>query len=108
MTGTTEGGSHGEPELFVEVRPQAGAVGNMSRPLPEQFRERSREIAVSIGIVAEPIQQKAEELAAAGGGFAFDELEVKFSVELQAETGVLIAKTSATGTFEVSLKWARK
>jgi hypothetical protein len=36
-----------------------------------------------------------------------DEIEIKFSLQVDAEAGAIIARTGVTGNIEVTIKWSR-
>lgn len=104
MRGVTE--PHRSPEILLEVLPDStdGDLARRSVP-PEEFRRRATEIAES---VAETADQFRSGLArtlkrSSDSGWLVDSVEVGFQIAVQAEAGVIIAKTTAGTTFSVRL-----
>jgi Trypsin-co-occurring domain 1 len=97
------------PEILLEVKPPAGASGDLARRSlkPEDFGSRADEIAESLVEVAERFRSRLGELIAerAARGWALDEVQLTFSLDVQAAAGVIIARASAGATFEASLRW---
>jgi NTP-dependent ternary system trypsin peptidase co-occuring protein len=98
-------------EILVEVRAPA-ASGDIARrrpATPESFASRAGEITDTITEVAEKLHDHLE----AGMGsrqsalWQLGTVELAFSLALQAETGVVIARASAEATFSVTLTWSK-
>ena len=98
-------------EIFVEVRPVPGASGDLAQQsgLPELLSNRIDEIGDGLRDIAARISHRLEDFAAAAkADWHLGEVELKFSLDLEAEAGVIIARTSARAGFEATLKWRTK
>ena len=99
-------------DVLVEVRP-AAAQGiypeelKPARPTLESFRDRSADIASTVVDVAKNLKEQFDAALGKQAGLAPDCVEIEFGLELQAETGIVIAKASAGCTFTVKLTWTR-
>src|SRR5690348_16776459 len=99
-------------DVLIEVRP-AAAQGiypeelKPARPTLESFRDRAADIASTVADVARDLKYQFDAALGKGAGLAPDRVEIEFGLELQAETGVVIAKASAGCTFTVKLIWTR-
>jgi hypothetical protein len=75
----------------------------------ERFSERAADVADTVADVSKSVQARLEErLSAAGGALTVSEVTLSFSLELKAESGVLLAKASAGGTFTATVTWTRR
>jgi NTP-dependent ternary system trypsin peptidase co-occuring protein len=99
-------------EIRVEVRPGAGPYGedlSGNPPHPEAFAPRADEIADSVAEVANRFRDRLDSAIANGGaGWRLGEVELSFGLDLEAESGVLIAKERAGCTFSATLTWSRE
>jgi hypothetical protein len=100
-------------DVLIEVRPSAdqGIYPEELKPTGptlENFRDRAADIASSVTDVAQQLKEQFDEALGKGAGLAPDCVEIGFGLELQAETGIVIAKASAGCTFTVKLTWARR
>jgi hypothetical protein len=99
-------------DVLIEVRP-AAAQGiypeelKPARPTLESFRDRAADIASTVADVAQELKKQFDAALGKGIGLAPDRVEIEFGLELQAETGVVIAKASAGCTLTVKLTWTR-
>jgi len=76
--------------------------------IPERFADRAAELADTVAEISRTLRTRLEEqLRADSGRLAVSEVSLSFSLELQAETGILVARASAAGTFTVTITWAR-
>jgi hypothetical protein len=97
-------------EIQVRVVPPPERVGELAgETLLEKFENRVDELGESIGEIADRLRARldinlAEEKPAA---WKLDEVAVSFSLDLEAEAGVVVAKVKTTAGFEVALKWTR-
>jgi hypothetical protein len=97
------------PELYVEVVPNPDLAGDLSPldRLREEFSQRVHELGDSLTAVASELRERL----AAGladeptGKWTLDEVEVAFSLDLQSEAGVVIARAAATAGFQATLRW---
>jgi NTP-dependent ternary system trypsin peptidase co-occuring protein len=92
--------------LLIEVRPDAtnGDLGS-HKTIPEEFRSRSAEIFASISEVVKQFRSRIEkELPEKkASSWNVESIEIEFGLTLQAEAGVVIAKTTAGATFSARL-----
>jgi Trypsin-co-occurring domain 1 len=96
-------------EILVEVVPPVSTVGDLGPriSLPERFQDRAAEIANSVADIAESLRDGlARRLRAdPADSIGLNGVEVEFSVNLQSEAGVVIARASANAGFSVRLTW---
>jgi hypothetical protein len=97
--------------IYVEVRPMldiADEEGNLAPRVvkPELLVDRIDEIGDCLRDIAMRLSQRLDELAThPENQWRLGEVELKFSLDLEAEAGVIIARTSATVGFEATLTW---
>jgi hypothetical protein len=97
-------------DIYVRVVPPPQRAGELAGTLLEKFAARVDELGASIGEIAERLRGRLEaELAAEdeGPSWMLDEVELSFSLDLEAEAGVVVAKAKTTAGFEVVLTWKR-
>jgi Trypsin-co-occurring domain 1 len=84
-----------------------GKVAHGATP-PERFRDRVGDITDAIEMVVKELQPRLQSAeAATSGGWRASEVTLAFSLDLEVEAGVIIAKSKATAGFSVEVKWAR-
>ena len=95
--------------VYVEVRPGA-ATGDLAAPArPENLLDRIGELADSLKEISTRLAARLDELDAKGTkGWHLGEVEVKFSLDLEAEVGVIVARGKSSAGFEASLKWTKE
>lgn len=93
----------------VAVVPDPNDLGNLAGgALRERFAERIDELATTVNEVADGL--RARLMAGSDserGGWCLDAVDMEFSVELEAESGVVLARASVTGGFAVTLSFRR-
>jgi hypothetical protein len=92
--------------ILIEVRPATTRGDLGSRPaIPEEFKSRAAEIIDSIGEVVEQVRSRlGKELRQKDhSSWKVDSIEIEFGLAVQAEAGVVIAKTTAGATFSARL-----
>ncbi|MGC5661673.1 CU044_2847 family protein [Micromonospora sp. WMMD723] len=98
-------------EIHVQVVPKNGTRGDLSgSKLIENLKDRIGELGDSILEVSAQLQgqlAKAEKKEP-GAAWHLSEAQITFSLDLEAEAGVIISRTSAGASFEVSLSWSRE
>jgi hypothetical protein len=97
-------------EILVRVVPPPGEEGNLSGgAMVDQFAQRVDELGHSITEIAAQLRRRLEtELAEqAPSAWQLNEIGLSFSLDLQAETGVVVAKAKTAAGFEVTLNWTR-
>jgi hypothetical protein len=97
------------PTIHVEVRPRLEVEeGNLAPRVvkPELLLDRIDEIGDSLRDIAIKLSRRLDELAARPENrWRLGEVELKFSLDLEAEAGVIIARASGTVGFEATLTW---
>lgn len=79
-------------------RTQAGAVQKMAEKTRQEFND-----AVNLAkSMAGQAYSRLKEMEVAP-----DEVQIKLGIKFQAEAGAVIAKTSAEGQMEVTVKWSK-
>jgi Trypsin-co-occurring domain 1 len=94
-------------DIFVEVRPTQ-RTGDLSPRLlaPEALSNRIEELGDSLKAVAQKLSARFDEFSSESKkDWVLNEVELAFSLDLQAEAGIVIARSSASAGFEVTLKW---
>jgi len=95
------------PTLLIDVRP-AVVSGDLAprASVPEEFTSRAAEVADGIGEVVdrfcsrlEPVLVRRED----SSSWRVGSIEIAFEIAVQAEAGVVIAKTTAGATFSARL-----
>ncbi|MDQ4069955.1 MAG: hypothetical protein M3203_10875 [Actinomycetota bacterium] len=94
-------------DIKVEVRSPSG---NMGASLPESFEKRAGELSDAIGRVANRLRSDldAKLTSPAASQWQLDEVALTFSVDLEVESGVIIARTAVSGGFQAELTWTRR
>lgn len=95
-------------EVLVETRATGG--GDLGGPhLISKLSERLPEIADAIdevtGTLRDRFRQQLQDDDRTVG--RVDEIEMKFSLDLQAEAGVIVSRATVAAGFEVTIKWSR-
>jgi hypothetical protein len=97
-------------EIRIEVRPREVAEGDLAPQVtvPELLVNRIDEVTDSLREIATRVAQRFGEFAAEPvSGWKLSDVELKFSLDLEAEAGVIIARTSASAGFEATLTWSK-
>ena len=96
-------------QMYVEVVPRTSKSGDLAPriPTPELFNDRIDEIGDSIGEIAIKLRDRLERALPPQPQprWGLDEIELKFSLDLESEAGVIVARASAKAGFEVTLTW---
>lgn len=96
-------------EIKVEVvSPDTGeAAFGRPKAMPD-FKERAGDIGRSLNEIAAALREHLHELGRrAQDGWDLDEVQLAFSLELQADAGVIVARASAKTGFQANLRWTR-
>jgi hypothetical protein len=95
-----------KPQILLEVQSSADP-GDLGPRLavPEDFRARAGEIAASISEIVEDFRSKFARVLARRDEHTWQvgSIEIAFEIAVQAEAGVVIAKTTAGATFSARL-----
>lgn len=98
-------------EIVVRVIPPPERAGELgAATLTERFTERVDELGESIGEIAGRLRSRLDaELAdERNAGWSLGEVTLTFSLDLEAEAGVVVAKAKTSAGFEVALTWKRE
>jgi Trypsin-co-occurring domain 1 len=98
-------------KILVEVLPPPTIDGDIAFRLPtrEDFANRAREIADSLVQVAGVFRERLDNGldSKQDSQWALGEVEVTFSLDLESEAGVVIARATAKAGFQAKLTWKR-
>jgi hypothetical protein len=93
-------------EILLEVRP-ATISGDLAprAVVPEEFRSRAGEIADSIAEIVDHFRLRLKKVLDQrdDSSWRVESVEIAFDIAVQAEAGVIIAKTTAGATFSARL-----
>jgi len=95
-------------EIFIEVRPKGGSAGDLSARVSkkEELLNRIDELGESLQEISDRLGKKRDDLAVKKGpGWKLKEVCVQFSLDLEAEAGVIIARTKTAAGFEATFSW---
>ncbi|MFI7336130.1 CU044_2847 family protein [Micromonospora aurantiaca (nom. illeg.)] len=98
-------------EIHVQVVPRGDTRGDLAGGrLIENLKDRINELGDSIMEVSGRLQERlaAAEKEDSSAGWRLAEAQITFSLDLEAEAGVIVSRTSASASFEVSLSWSRE
>jgi hypothetical protein len=94
------------PEILVEVRPAVTGDLSSEPALPESFLNRVDEIGQSLSDIASRLSKHLEKFEKRStASWQLEHVELKFSLDLEAEAGIIIARTKTSAGFEASLSW---
>jgi hypothetical protein len=96
-----------KPKILLEVQPSAD-TGDLGPRLavPEDFRARAGEIAEDLADIVEDFRSKFARVFDRRddeGSWGVGSIEIAFQIAVQAEAGVVIARTTAGATFSAKL-----
>jgi Trypsin-co-occurring domain 1 len=98
-------------EITVQVVPAETAEAELGfgfggrRPA---FQDRVDELGDSLNEIAERLRTRLPDLAQnAELGWDLDQVTLSFSLDLQAEAGVILARASSKAGFQATLTWKR-
>lgn len=97
-------------EIKVRVAPDPTRLGELrGEALTERFADRVQELGASLGRIANDLraQLDATLVEERGAGWRLDEVGLTFSLDLEAEAGVVVAKAKTSAGFEAALTWKR-
>ena len=96
-------------EIYVAVLPPKATAGDLSHKIamPELSANRVEEIGDSLAEIANKLRGKLERTISVEptNGWKLEEVELKFTLDLRSEVGVVIARGSVGAGFEASLTW---
>jgi hypothetical protein len=97
-------------EVLVETRPDASGDLAARPRLPEALSARIDEVADAVLQVTSSLKQRLDgnlDREPEPGRWHLGEVEMTFSLDLEAEAGVVISRISTSAGFEVKLTWSR-
>ena len=100
-----------QSKIKVQVVPSPAQAGQLSPGKAwESLERRIDELGESIGEIAERLRSQLDASLAAPEekpAWHLGEVQVTFSLDLEAEAGVVVARAKTTAGFEVLLAWTR-
>lgn len=95
-------------EIKVQVvRPDTGEASFRPPQLPD-FNQRAAELGDALNDIAEQLGKRLGELESeAEARWGLDQVTLTFSLDLQAEAGVILARASSKAGFQAALTWNR-
>lgn len=99
-----------ESTIYVAVVPSPEVAGELSgRDLFNRFEDRVGELGASLGRIANQLRERLDATLSsdAGSAWRLDEVELSFSLDLEAEAGVVVARAKTAAGFEATLRWSR-
>lgn len=96
-------------DIKVEVRPSGAKAGDLSgRNITENLAARLDDVSDAIlGVAGKLRDRLTPALKAEPGSWALDQVSLTFSLDLEAEAGVIISRLSTSAGFEVQLSWSK-
>ena len=96
-------------EISVRVVSKGGTVNDFSgRNLGENLLDRAEELGASIVAVAQRLgDQISDGVSTTGRPWNLSGATVRFSVDLEAELGVIVSRAGGSAGFEITLTWTR-
>jgi Trypsin-co-occurring domain 1 len=99
-------------DVEIAVTPPLGSLNDLGPgvTVTEKLEERIGDISASLEAVVEGLKGKLTSMMASAesGAVTLEEISLSFTLELQAEAGVLIAKGTAKTGISANLKWRKK
>lgn len=98
-------------EIRVRVVPDPTRAGELAgETLTERFADRVRELGESLGLIANDLRSQLDATLADDEhtGWGLEEIALTFTLDLEAEAGVVIAKAKTAAGFDAELKWKRR
>jgi hypothetical protein len=99
------------PEIKVQVVPSPDRARQLAPGKTwESLDARVGELGESIADIAKRLREQLDSGLATTEepGWQLDDVELKFSLDLEAEAGVILARAKTTAGFEVTLTWSRR
>jgi hypothetical protein len=99
-------------QIYVEVRPgpraHSGDLGPLGN-LRQKLTDRIDDIGDGVKEIAANLASRLDDIAAAAADTAWHlgEVEITFSLDLETETGVILARAKTGAAFEVKLTWKK-
>jgi Trypsin-co-occurring domain 1 len=101
-----------QTKIMVQVVPSPARAGQLAPSKTwESLEKRIDELGESIGEIADRLRSRLDASLARSRqepDWDLGEVEVKFSLDLEAEAGVVVMRAKTTAGFEVSLRWKRE
>jgi hypothetical protein len=101
-----------DSEIRVYVTPDRSRAGNLKKgqPLSERFADRVEELGQGLGEIANDLRDQLDATLADDDrdGWGLEEVQLTFSLSLEAGAGVMVAKASTAAGFEASMTWKRR
>lgn len=96
-------------DIKVEVRPSGRTAGDLAgRNITESLTSRLDDVSDAVVAIAEKLKERlAPALRHEPDSWALDQVSMTFSLDLEAEAGVIVSRLSTTAGFEVELSWSK-
>jgi hypothetical protein len=98
-------------EIKVRVIPVPGREGELTgEKLTERFADRVHELGGSLGEIANELRAQLDATLQEDRAvdWRLSQVGLTFSLDLEAEAGVVVAKAKTSAGFEASLTWTRR
>jgi hypothetical protein len=96
-------------EIRIQVVPDPGRLGDLAAggSFTEKFADRARELGESLGDIANELRDQLDTRLRQKEDSRWElaELQLQFSLDLEAGAGVVVARVSTTAGFVASLTW---
>lgn len=100
------------PDIKVEVTSSRQTGGDLAPrvTLPESLKGRVSELGESIAEIANGLRAEIDRRMETSGNaqWDLDTVEMSFSLDLEAEAGVVVTRAKTSAGFEVTLTWKRE
>lgn len=95
-------------EISVEVVLPPDRRGELGSPLVERLVDRIDDVTEAVDEIARRVAARFHQLTKAGGDWELDEVTLDFSLDIEAQAGVVVARATTSAAFAVSLKWSAR
>jgi hypothetical protein len=97
-------------QIQVYVEPGSEYAGEVGASLTEQFADRVRELGQGLGEIANDLRAQLDATLREDDrtSWGLEEVQLSFSLDLQAAAGIVVAKASTAAGFEATMTWRRR
>ncbi len=99
-----------DSQIHVYVEPGPEYAGEVGVPLTELFAERVRDLGQGLGEIANDLRSQLDAALHEDdrAEWGLEEVQLSFSLDLQASAGVVVAKAKTAAGFEATMTWRRR
>lgn len=113
LAGSEAEAEAGEPVTLirVEVEPDPTFRGDVGpADLIERFTDRVDELGAAVAVVAQRLSRALEDRFTndRSSRWQMAEVGMEFGINLEAESGIVVAKAKTAAAFKVSIMWAKR